>query len=120
MFLDDPVHITLPSVKGKKVYVCKDNSGLGCIKGLDCDRVNLLTVFKTIASNPMRFNCANAEELAQNYDLGVSTEQALFAVKVFEQLNLLSFKGGNLTVMRGVKTSLDNSPLYNFVNNVSE
>lgn len=120
VFLDDPVYITLPSVKGKKVYVCKDNSGLGCLKGLDCDRVNLLTVFKNIASNPVRFSCANAEELVQNYDLGVSSEQALFAVKVFEQLKLIFFKGGVLTVARGVKTSLDNSPLYNLVNNFSE
>ena len=41
--------------------------------------------------------------------------QALFALKVFEQLGLISFEGGKLTVYRGVRTELSNSPLYRLI-----
>ena len=41
-------------------------------------------------------------------------------MKVFEQLKLISFEGGKLTVYRGIKTDLSNSPLYNIVKQLTE
>ena len=77
-------------------------------------------VFKQISTNFFRLSASSAEELASNYDFGVSRQQALFAIKVFEQLKLISFEGGKLTVFKCIKTQLTNSQLYNFVCNLAE
>ncbi|MGN1373435.1 MAG: single-stranded-DNA-specific exonuclease RecJ [Candidatus Coproplasma sp.] len=120
VFLDDPVKITLPSLSGKKVKVCSDVSGVKQFKALSVNREELLTVFKQISANFFKLSASSAEELASSYDFGVSQLQALFAVKVFEQLKLISFEGGKLTVFKGVKTQLTNSDLYNFICNIAE
>lgn len=120
VFLDNPVKITLPSLAGKKVLVCKDINGAEQFNNLSTDREELLAVFKQISANSSRLSASGAEELSTSYDLGVSKVQALFAVKVFEQLNLISFEGGKLTVFRGVKTHLTNSELYNFICSLAE
>ena len=39
----------------------------------------------------------------------------MFALKVFEQLSLVSFSDGRLKVKRGVKTDLTNSEIFNAV-----
>ncbi|MGN0805815.1 MAG: single-stranded-DNA-specific exonuclease RecJ [Candidatus Coproplasma sp.] len=120
VFLDDPVKITLPSLSGKRVKVCTDISGVAQFKGLSCNREELLSVFRQISANCFRISAGTAEELALGYDFGVSRLQALFAINVFEQLKLLSFEGGKLTVFKGVKTQLTNSELYNFVCSLAE
>ncbi|MGN0812193.1 MAG: single-stranded-DNA-specific exonuclease RecJ [Candidatus Coproplasma sp.] len=120
VFLDDPVKITLPSLSGKKVKVCTDVSGVGQFKALSVNREELLSVFKQISTNFFRFSASGAEELATSFDFGISRLQALFAIKVFEQLKLISFEGGKLTVFKGVKTQLTNSDLYNFICNLVE
>ncbi|MGN0806865.1 MAG: single-stranded-DNA-specific exonuclease RecJ [Candidatus Coproplasma sp.] len=120
VFLDDPVKVTLPSLSGKKVEVCSEVSGVSPFKSLCVNREELLSVFKQISTNFFRFTASSAEELAVSCDFGVSTLQALFAIKVFEQLKLLSFEGGKLTVFKGVKTQLTNSDLYNFICSLAE
>lgn len=121
VFLDNPTKITLPSLSGKKVYVCGDIDALTSFKELSVEREGLLAVFKQISANAFKLSSASsAEELASSYDFGVTSLQAAFAIKVFEQLGLITFDGGKLTVFRGVKTSLDNSSLYNFVTSLVE
>ncbi|MGN1061190.1 MAG: single-stranded-DNA-specific exonuclease RecJ [Candidatus Coproplasma sp.] len=120
VFLDNPIKITLPSLKGKKVKVCTDISGVEQFKRLSCNREELLAVFKQISANFFRISASSADELAANYDFGVDRLQALFAIKVFEQLKLISFDGGKLTVFKGVKTQLTNSDLYNFISSLAE
>ncbi len=120
VFLDDPKVITLPSLAGKKVYVCNELNGAAQFSRLDCNREELLSIFKQISANSYRLTASSTEELAANYDFGVDKLQALFAIKVFEQLNLVSFEGGKLTVYRGVKTQLNNSRLYNFICSLAE
>lgn len=115
VYLDDPVKITIPSLYKKKVLVCKEVSGTALLKPLDRDREGLLSVFRFLSANSFRISGASAEELVSAYDFGVAPVQALFALKVFEQLKLISFNGGKLTVFRGVKTQLTNSELYNFI-----
>lgn len=120
VFLDDPGKITLPSLSGKRVKVCTDLSGVCQFKSLCVNREELLSTFKQISTNFFRLNASTAEELASNYDFGISQLQALFAIKVFEQLKLISFEGGKLTVFKGVKTQLTNSHLYNFICNLAD
>lgn len=120
VFLDDPVRITIQSLYNKNVSVCNGVCGTGLLRTLDCDRDALLSVFKYLAANTFRISGGSAEEIAVGCDLGVPPVQALFALKVFEQLKLISFDGGKLTVFRGVKTRLDNSDLYNFICSLAE
>ena len=42
--------------------------------------------------------------------------QVFFALKVFEQLKLIAFENGRLEVRRGQKSRLENSELYNMIN----
>lgn len=120
VFLDDPINVTLPSLSGKKVKVCKDVSGVGQFKCLSSNREELLSVFKQISANLYKISASSPEELVSNYDFGVSINQAYFAIKVFEQLKLISFDGGKLTVFKGVKTQLNYSDLYNFICSLAE
>lgn len=120
VFLDKPARITLPSLEGKTVKVCTEIDGAEVLSGLDCNREQLLSVFRQLSANSFNITGGSAEEVAANNDFGVAGEQALFAVKVFEELGLVNFKGGKLNVVRGVKTQLTNSEFFNFVNSLQE
>ncbi len=120
VFLDDPVKITLPSLYNKKVFVCREVRGTNLLKSLDCNREALLSVFKYLSANSFRIFGSSMEEVAEECGFGVPPVQALFALKVFEQLKLIAFDGGKLTVFRGVKTQLNNSELYNFICSLAE
>ena len=50
-----------------------------------------------------------------NNNLGFSQAQVYFALKVFLQLALVSFADGRLKIMRGEKSDLKNSAIYNAV-----
>ncbi|MCM1439217.1 MAG: single-stranded-DNA-specific exonuclease RecJ [Roseburia sp.] len=118
VFLDEPARIALPSLAGKTVKVCTEIPGFSALTGLNCERERLLSVFKTLSANSFNVCGESLEEIAASTDLGTTPEQALFALKVFEQLGLITLKGGKLSVVRGIKTQLTNSELYNFVNSL--
>lgn len=118
VYLDRPANITLPTLAGKDVYVCADIDGCASLEALSCDRQQLLSVFKCVSANVLEIDGATAEETAEKFNLGVSPEQALFSLKVFEQLNLISFEGGRLAVFKGIKTELEKSPLYILIKNI--
>ena len=111
--------ITIPSLAGKTVKICTEIDGATAFEGLDCERERLLTVFRQVSANSFNLIGDSLEDIASTTDFGVSPEQALFALKVFEQLGLVSFKNGKIGVARGVKTQLSNSELYNFVNSLN-
>lgn len=119
VFLDRPARITIPSLAGKTVKICTEIDGATAFEGLDCERERLLTVFRQVSANSFNLIGDSLEDIASTTDFGVSPEQALFALKVFEQLGLVSFKNGKIGVARGVKTQLSNSELYNFVNSLN-
>ena len=52
--------------------------------------------------------------------MGFSTEEFIFALAVFEELGLISLKGGRLQIYRGKKTELSASPLYRAVTALKE
>lgn len=119
VFLDNPVEITIPSLAGKKVSVCKDIDGREQFGSLSAQRDELLSVFRSLSANVYNIVGENVEEVAQLNDFGTSPAQVFFALKVFEELGLIAFAGGRLTVNKGVKTQLNNSRLYNVIEAVA-
>ena len=117
VFLDRPAVVTLPSLAGKEVEICPDYDGFEGLWGLSSDRSELLKIFKILSANAYNIDGASAAEAAENNALSDDPLQAHFALRVFEQLKLITFEGGRLTVYRGVKTDLSNSPLYNLIKN---
>ncbi len=120
VFLDNPLKITLASLEGKRVLVCREVDGLSPARALQTDREKLLGLFKLIASAPSSYVGESAEEVAALLNAEESLAQVFFALKVFEQLQLISFGGGKLTVFKGVKTQLTNSELYNIVTSLGD
>lgn len=119
VFLDRPAALTLPSLDGKEADMCPDYDGCANLRSLSSGREELLKTFKILSANQYNIDGATAAEAAQRNTLASSPLQALFALKVFEQLNLISFEGGRLNVYRGVRTELSRSPLYNLVDKLS-
>ena len=54
-----------------------------------------------------------SEDVAKKTGCGYSDAQVLLALKIFEQLSLVSFDSGRLKVIRGVKKELSDSDIYN-------
>lgn len=117
VFLDNPSRVTLPSLEGKEALICPDYDGFSFMDELSCVREDLLKIFKILSANSGNIEGASAAEASVKNNFGVPAIQAQFALRVFEQLALVSFEGGKLTVYRGIKTDLSNSDLYNMVKN---
>ncbi|MDE6557828.1 MAG: single-stranded-DNA-specific exonuclease RecJ [Clostridia bacterium] len=115
VFLDGFTPITLASLAGRNVSVCTEVDGAKELKTLECDRDALLSVFKEVSVNACNLFGDSMEEVAQSNDFSAPPAQVLFALKVFEELGLVALRGGRLSVMRGVKTQLTNSELYNYI-----
>lgn len=104
-----------PSLDGKEICVLKGATVPECLKELSCKREDLLKVFAAVSANEALIEGANALLAATNFNFGCSKQQALFALKVFEDLKLISFESGAIRVNRGVKTDLKSSFIYNSV-----
>lgn len=117
VFLDDPVRITNPSLSGKTVYICRGNDGAAALRSLDSDREALVSVFKYVSANSYNLTGDSLEEIARTIG-AEDAKQTLFALKVFEELGLVNFRSGKLSVVRGGKTQLTNSALYNFIDSL--
>ena len=115
IYLDDPKCVTLPSIEGKTVEVCNEVDGLTSLNQLDTDREKLLSAFRFMSTNSANLFGYDLEDMVLSGPLSSSPMQSLFALKVFEQLNLITFEEGRIYPNKGVKTQLNNSPLYNFV-----
>lgn len=115
IFLENPVGVRLPTLSGKRVKVCATENGANMFKPLTCERQILLKIFAYISANENILEGVTAEEVAKKSDCGYSKAQVLLALKIFEQLSLVSFKSGRLKVIRGVKSELTNSEIYNTV-----
>ena len=113
VFLDTPSDFNLAALEGKQVYVNRDICGYKMFSLLDTDRASLLEIFSSLRREVGRLSGETAEELAVSCDaLGFDKREFIFALRVFEELGLVAFSDGKLTVYRGVKTDLNDSPLY--------
>ncbi|MDE5729229.1 MAG: hypothetical protein K2I20_03535, partial [Clostridia bacterium] len=115
IFLENPAGVRLPSLNNKQVKVCKVENGNNMFKPLTCERQTLLKIFACLSANENVVEGATAEEVSKKSNLGFDKTQILLALKIFEQLSLVSFDGGRLKVIRGVKSELTNSEIYNTV-----
>ncbi len=114
IFLDNPVGIRLSSLAGKKIEICKDMRS-GLFDKLSADRNKLLEIFAAVSANEPFLEGASVFEVVADNTLGFDKLQFAFALKVFEQLDLIKFDDYKFKVCRGVKNALTNSEIYNVV-----
>jgi ssDNA-specific exonuclease RecJ len=113
VFLDTPADFNISALRGKRVYVNRDLCGYKMFEGLNTCRENLLDIFSAIRKEVNSLNGRTAEEITAACDgLGFDRREFIFALNVFEELGLVSFADGRLTVYRGVKAELNDSSTY--------
>ncbi|MBE7080360.1 MAG: single-stranded-DNA-specific exonuclease RecJ [Clostridiales bacterium] len=113
IFLDTPSDFHLGAIAGKPVYVNRDICGYKMFEGLNVARESLLEIFSALRREVNNLYGTSVEELAFSCDgLGFDKREFIFALNVFEELGLVSFGEGRLTVYRGVKAELGDSSIY--------
>ena len=121
VFLDLPSDFNVASLHGKRVYVNEEVCGYKMFEGLDTARESLLEIFSALRREVNSLNGDTAEELAVACDgLGFDKLEFIFALSVFEELGLVAFKDGKLTVYRGIKAELTDSSIYRKICNLQE
>jgi single-stranded-DNA-specific exonuclease len=113
IFLDTPSDFNVAAMEGRKVYVNQDVCGYKMFETLPVQRERLLDIFAALRKDVASLLGETAEEVAFACDgLGFDKREFIFAVNVFEELGLVAFGEGRLTVYRGVKAELSNSAIY--------
>ena len=113
VFLDTPADMNILSLSGRKVFVNKDKCGYTMFQSVSVSRERLLEIFGALRRSVATLCASTAEELACTCDgLGFDRLEFIFAVNVFEELGLVEFTEGRLTVYRGVKADLTDSAIY--------
>lgn len=113
VFLDTPSDFNIAALQGKKVYVNREICGYKMLEGLDTTRESLLEIFSALRKEVNSLSGDTVEELAVACDaLGFDRLEFIFALNVFQELGLVSFGDGRLTVYRGVKVELSDSAIY--------
>jgi ssDNA-specific exonuclease RecJ len=80
---------------------------------LDVARESLLEIFSALRREVNNLCGDTAEKVAFACDgLGFDKREFIFALHVFEELGLVAFGDGRLTVYRGVKAELMDSSIY--------
>ena len=113
VFLDTPSDFNIAALEGRQVYVNREICGYKMFEGLDVARESLLEIFSALRRDVNLLYGETVEELAVACDgLGFDKREFIFALNVFEELGLVSFGEGRLTVYRGVKAELSDSSIY--------
>lgn len=102
---------------GKEAEICDGAGYAGYLRGISCEREILLDIFSKLSANAGNLEGASAYEVVKCGKFADKL-QYMFAIKVFEQLGLLTFGNGRMEVIRGVKSRLENSELFNIVREV--
>ena len=121
IFLDTPSDYNVAAISGKQVFVNRDICGYKMFEGLDVTRENLLEIFSALRREVNSLSGETVEEIACACDgLGFDRREFIFAVNVFQELELVELRDGRLTVYRGVKAELNDSPIYRKVCNLQQ
>ena len=113
VFLDTPSDFNLQAIEGRQVFINGDICGYTVFNDINVDREKLLEIFSALRRDVAILYGSTAEELANTCDgLGFDKCEFIFAINVFEELGLVAFEEGRLTVYRGVKAELTDSPIY--------
>lgn len=115
VFLDMPPANALKT-GGAQIRVNGQLDGRKLLYRVTAEREALLSVFQALRTQGGRVSGETYAEAAKSCAcLGFPTEQFIFALAVFEELGLISLKGGHLSLVRGKKTELSASALYQAV-----
>ena len=113
VFLDTPSDFHLEAIRGRQVFVNREICGYKMFETLDVARESLLEIFAALRREVNSLCGDTVEELALACDgLGFDKREFIFALNVFEELGLVAFGDGRLTVYRGVKAELTDSSIY--------
>ncbi len=113
IFLDTPSDFNIAALAGRQVCVNCEICGYKMFEKLDTARESLLEIFSALRRDINILIGETAEEVAYSCDgLGFDKREFIFAVNVFEELGLVAFGEGRLTVYRGIKAELNNSTIY--------
>ncbi len=113
VFLDTPSDFNVRALEGRTVYVNTEICGYQMFEKLSTGREDLLKIFSALRREVGMLCGQTAEELAIACDgLGFDKREFIFALNVFEELGLVAFEDGQLTVYRGVKAELTDSTVY--------
>ena len=113
IFLDTPSDFHLEAIRGRQVFVNREICGYKMFENLDVARESLLEIFAALRREVNSLCGDTVEELAFACDgLGFDKREFIFALNVFEELGLVAFGEGRLTVYRGVKAELSDSSIY--------
>ena len=113
VFLDTPSDLNIASIGGRQVFVNGEICGYKMFEQLTVSRERLLDIFSALRRDVNSLCGDTAEELAFACDgLGFDRREFIFALNVFEELGLVAFGEGRLTVYRGVKAELTDSAIY--------
>ena len=113
IFLDTPSDYNVAALEGRQVWVNREICGYKMFEGLTTSRDRLLEIFSALRRDVNALYGENAEEIATACDaLGFDKMEFIFALNVFEELGLVAFGDGKLTVYRGVKAELSDSSIY--------
>ncbi len=113
IFLDTPCDFNVTALTGKTVYYNRDICGYKMFATLPVSREGLLDIFAALRRDVGSLVGATAEEVAFACNgLGFEIRDFIFAIHVFEELGLVAFGDGRLTVYRGVKAELNDSSIY--------
>lgn len=113
IFLDKPSDFNLSSIEKGSVWVNEEICGYKMFGRVSVSRERLLEIFAALRRG-VNSLCGNtAEEIAVSCNgLGFDRLEFIFAIGVFEELGLVAFDEGRLTVYRGVKVELTDSAIY--------
>ncbi len=113
VYLDPP--LTAFRTGRANVYVCSGRDA-GRFKRIDAARETLLGVFSAIRDRLVLMEGECAHEAAKGCScLGFDEEEFIFALTVFEELGLIAFENGKVTLIKGKKTDLNHSEIYGAV-----
>ncbi|MBR7186498.1 MAG: single-stranded-DNA-specific exonuclease RecJ [Clostridia bacterium] len=94
---------------------------MGAIQRIDCSRETLLSIFAALRRYDGVETGSSYADAARVLALcEYSLEQVVFALAVFEELGLITLAEGRLKIVRGKKTELSNSVIYNTVSRIKE
>lgn len=113
VFLDTPSDLNILALEGRQVFVNEDICGYKMLESLTATREYLLEIFSAMRKELALLNGETVEEVATACGaLGFPKRDFIFALHVFQELGLVAFENGKLTVYRGIKAELSDSALY--------
>lgn len=111
-FLDRPADFNIAALAGKKIVVNRELCGYNAIAALETSRGIMGEAYRALRVG-LKGEDSVAAALAA--DANFSHEQLVFAIEVFCELGLLRFERGRLVPVRGKKSELTRSDIYNAV-----